>query len=268
MSNGAGRVGVRDDRQTVSEWTVCLKSEVDRETYIASCYLTGTVSLANGNGEIQHDVRVGKLAMQVIDFPEKEGEFGSDVICVRSPYSGALSVVEVFYTNSQYQRQREGQYVFLKKAGAGLAALLIDGNGNITASVNGDKDNGVVTINITNENRAGKLNINVNGDFLVQNDGSTHLKSSRSIKAEFNSGTKSATVELNENGVKIEADKILLNESDEPVLLGNKTVQLISDVLTVLQTDSAGPWPLTGNAQYANLQNRLEELKSGKSFVK
>jgi len=53
-----------------------------------------------------------------------------------------------------------------------------------------------------------------------------------------------------------------LNESEEPVLLGTKTVTLISDLLDQLGQESAGPYPLLGNAFYLNLKSRLEELKS------
>lgn len=259
-SNGVGRVGIGGSRETVSEWKVCIPEGKDRAEYIKDCYLTGRVSLKNGNGEYEHGVRVGKLAMQEIDFPENIESFGSDVICLTSPYSKRLTVVDVFYNSDQYQRQEEGQFTFLKKVGLGSAAVIVDGNGNITATINGDEDNGVFTINVTNENRAGKLRINVNGDFLIENDGNYSVKSSTSIKAEFNNGTVSNVLELNENG-------ILVNGAEEPILLGNKVADLFTAILDQLGQESAGPYPLLGNPLYLQLKEQIEGLKSTKSFV-
>lgn len=245
--NGIGKIGMSDGRQSISEWKVCIPFNVDRVKYIKNCFLTGTVSVTNSNGEYVDNVKVGKLAIQEIDFPVNEDFFGSDVICARLPYSGRLCVIEVMYDYKQFQQQKENQYAFVKKSEDGSVAMLLDGNGNVIVSVNGNKDNGVFTLNVTNAKRNGVLKINVNGAIEIDNDGEATIKS---------------------NQVKIISDKILLNESKEPVLLGNKTVQLISDLLDQLGKESAGPYPLLGNSVYLQLKEDIEDLKSKISFVK
>lgn len=238
--NGVGKTGMNDDRDPISIWRVYLPLEIGRDVYIRNCYLSGTITLINENGEIISNVKVGKLALQQIDFPIDEKEQGSEVACVKSPYSSQLYVIEVYHTNSQYSSQDENQYRFYKTNGIGTAGILIDGNGNIILTVDGDTGQGNITIAVTNKDRAGNLNLIVNGNVLLENDGDTTIKSK----------------------------KIQLNESTEPILLGTKTVQLISDLLDILGSESAGPYPLLHQTDYLNLKNNLEALKSTLSFVK
>ncbi len=151
--DGIGKIGMSQDRDSVSVWRVCIPFDVDREVYIKNCFLTGTVCLTNENAEVQADVKIGKFALQLIDFPEDSTSQGSEVACATAPYSGQLYVIDVFYTASQYGAQKENQFHLYKTNGLGNAGILIDGNGNIILTVDGDEDNGVVTLNVTNQNR-------------------------------------------------------------------------------------------------------------------
>jgi len=246
--NGIGKVGIDQLRSTISIWRVALPFDIDRDKYIQNCYLTGSITIANENGERMPNIKIGKIALQLIDFPLTTDTLGSKVCCVSTPYSGDLYVIEVYYTDEQYLNQSENQYRFLKSSGIGTASILVDGSGNIVLSVNGDSDNGVMTLNITNKDRNGKLNINVNGDVTLTNDGNVTLKTSKQIL--------------------IDSPKILLNNSEEPVLLGKKTVELLSDWLDQLGKESAGPYPLLGQSFYTQLKQKLEDLKSKITFVK
>lgn len=244
--NGIGKIGMNQNRDTVSLWRIYMPSDVDREVYIKTCFLTGTVTLINENGEIVHRVKIGKLAIQTIKFPLDLKSFGSEVICLTAPYSGKLYVTDVYTSSTEFGDQGEDQYRLYKSTDDGFAEVRIDGKGNIFLSVDGEGESNI-TISVANKDRTGKLNVNVNGDILVQNDGTTTLKST--------------------NQVLIDSPKIYLNDSEEPILLGKKTVQLLSDLLDQLNIESAGPYPLLGNSKYAEIKQGLEDLKSTKSFV-
>jgi len=248
MSNGIGKTGMYQWRDSVSLWNIYLPVDIDRDKYIRDCYLSGTVTLINVEGEIVNKVKVGRLTIQCIDFPDNTDSLGSEVICLTAPYSGQLYVSDVFGTSKQYDYQSENQYRFYKKEGRGVAGLVIDGKGNVLLSVDGDGEDGVLTINVTNQERTGKLNINVNGDVSIINDGNTLVKSSTQVL--------------------IDSPKILLNESEEPVLLGQKVVDFLSEWLDILGTDSAGPYPLLNASKYIQFKNKLDELKSELTFVK
>jgi hypothetical protein len=245
-----GKIGMTQDRDSISIWRVCLPGDVDREVYIKTCYLTGRISLINDNGEVKHRVKVGKLAIQLIDFPNTTGTFGSEVACLTMPYSGELYVADVYQSSSNFADQKEYQYRFVKSNGEeGIAALIIDGKGKISLTVDGEDSDAGIDIKVTSVNKSAKLNLNVNGDIVVQNQGTVSVTSDREIRF-------------------ITEGKIYLNQSDEPILLGNKTTELLSDLLDQLAKESAGPYPLLGQSIYPQIKQRLDELKSTISFVK
>ncbi len=266
--NGIGTTGMNDLRDPISEWKACLPSDVDRLIYIKNCFLTNTITIANENGEIKNGVRIDKMNLQLIDFPEDVDQFGSDLICVKAPYSGKLYVVGVYSTAKQYASQKEDQLQFKKSNGIGTAGILIDGRGNIICTIDGDEDNGKFIINVTNKDRKGEFKINVNGELIIENDGNTVITSSGSFKAIYKNGEEESYVQVNQDRVLINSKKILLNDSEEPMLLGTKTVDLIESILNQLGKESAGPYPLLGQQIYLNLVNQLEDLKSTISFVK
>lgn len=269
MSNGIGKVGMTDNRSDISEWRVAMPTDVDREVYIKNCYLTNSITIANDNGEYQHNVRIGKLALQLVDFPNDIDSFGSDVLCAKAPYSSKLYIIDVFNTVKQYQFQSEDQFRFIKKNGIGTAGIIVDGRGKIILSVDGDVESGNIEVKVTNKERKGKLSVNVNGDIEIENDGATSIKTSTGFRAEYKKDSKSepVSIQIDENGCLINSNKVQLNESDEPILLGNKTVSLLQSILETLGGDSAGPYPLRSSATYLQLKEQLEDLKSKKSFV-
>lgn len=264
------RQGVNQNRDSISIWRVYLPTDMDRETYVKSCYLSGRVSLINENGEFQHRVKVGKLELQAIDFPSDKKSYGSEVACISAPYSGRLYIVSVYSSSTEFNDQEENQYRFFKTNG-GFSELRVSGDGKIIMSVDSESDASEVSVNITSKNKAGKLKLNVNGDILIQNEGNTSLTSSNNVNAKVTDGEIESSVDIKKNEIRLvtpDDGKVYLNESDEPILLGNKTVTLIEDLLTQLGKESAGPYPLLGNSFYISMKNRLEELKSKISFVK
>lgn len=267
--DGIGKIGLTQYRDAISLWRVCVPDDVDRTQYLRTCFLTGTVSLVNENGEIQHRVKIGQLAIQTVTFPADATKLGSQVVCVTAPYSGQLFVVDVYTTSDQFNAQSESQYR-LFKVGSGFAELRVDGQGRILLSVDGDDDVAEVNISIASPGGKGKFKVGVNGDVLVHSEGNTQLTTSNSLKASYvKAGDKETSIEITKDQVMIATEgKIYLNQSDEPILLGNKTVQLLSDLLDQLSKESAGPYPLLGNSVYGQIKEGLEELKSKLSFVK
>lgn len=232
MNNGIGISGLPVQRDPISIWRVYLPVDVDRDQYVKTCFLTGTVSLINSNAEVQHKVKVGRLVLQMLTFPIDNKSFGSEVLCVSLPYSGSLYIVDVYTSSSEFYDQKENQYRLIQATSNGFAEVRIDGNeGKIFLTVDGEQDTEIL-INVVNKDKTGKVTVNANGQ------------------------------------IKIIAPKIYLNESEEPMLLGNKTVQMISDILTQLGQESAGPYPLLGQSTYQQLKESLEQLKSTISFVK
>jgi hypothetical protein len=267
-----GKQGITGYRDAVSIWRVYLPYGIDREKYVKNCFLTGTVTLINENAETIHRVRIGKLALQMVDFPADEKSFGSEVVCLTLPYSGEVRVVDVFSGKTDFNDQEENQFKVLKAVDGESAQLIIDGaKGRVAISVDSDADQGELNIQVSNSNRTAKMSVTVNGEIMVVNDGKTTVQSSQEIQLEQYDGNdegEKTFVNVKKDQVKIESKKILLNDSDEPILLGNKTVDLMKQVLDQLAKESAGPYPLVGRSIYAQIAGKLNELKSKISCVK
>jgi len=247
MTNGVGKYGIPQMRSTISVWSVYIPYGVDRNVYIDNCYLSGTVTLINENAEVLDRVRIGKLALQQVDFPETQDQLGSEVICVTIPYSGDIRVIDVYSKGNQYTFQKERQYRLTKQNGIGVGSITVDGSGNINLTVDGDENNGTVSLNVTNKDRNGKLNINVNGELNIINDGKIFIQTTKEVL--------------------IDSPKIQLNESDEPIIRGNKMGDLIGEILDTLSTESAGPYPLRSQQKYLQIKQKIKDTKSTKSFV-
>lgn len=300
-----GKIGINQNRHPVSIWRIYQPYGVDRAKYIQTSYRSGRVTIINENGEVANRVKIGKSEIQRIKFPNDLNEFGSEVVCVSTAYNGNLHVVGVMTSSDEISDQDENQYRFFK-AGSGFAEIRIDGEGKIALTVNGTDENSELSINITSENKQGKLKLNVNGDIIIQNQGDTTLVSSNNVKVTVTDDEVEAYVDIKKDEIKAividgetesyvdikkdeiklvsEADtsvsikkdevkivsegKIYLNDSTEPVLLGDKVVNFLSDLLDQLGRESAGPYPLLGNATYLSMKTNLEQLKSQLSFVK
>lgn len=252
MNNAVSVHAIPNDRDPISVWRVYLPIDVDREEYIKTCYLTGSISIINQNAEVQHKVKVGKLALQLITFPIDEDSLGSEVVCISAPYSGTLYVVDIYTSSSEFHDQKENQYRLYQTTTNGFAEVRIDGNtGKIILSVDGEGDTEIL-LNVTNKDKTGKLSVNVNGDIVIQNQGNTSIKSSKQVS--------------------IDAPKILLSGdeklTEQPIILGDKLVELLTNLLTQLSKESAGPYPLLGQSAYAQLQQTIDQIKSTISFVK
>jgi len=216
------------NRDAISLWRVCLPSDVDRDVYISSCFSTNTISVIDEFGERQNEVRIGSIALQQVVFPLNESEVGSEVLCASLPHSGLLYVIDVY--GGDHSNLTEHQHSFRKSIVGGFANVLIDGQGRIVISVDSDSDSEV----------------------FIQSTGG------KSGKITIRSTTQ----------VLIDSPKILLNDSEEPIILGNKLVDLLTELFDQLGIESAGPYPLLGNQFYLNLKEKLEALKSTLSFVK
>lgn len=173
-----GESSLPTDRQTISEWAIYLPDEVDRNKYIETCYLTGTVTLINTNAEVKHRVRIGKAALREIHFPVDSNDLGSEVICVTSPFSGKLFVVDAFDPITAYTVQKENQYRISKATINGFADMLIDGDkGVVQIGVRSEQDGGIIALNISNASSTAQLKIVVNGTCVLHTKGDIDLTS-------------------------------------------------------------------------------------------
>src|SRR5688572_11563891 len=112
--DGVNIQGPNQTRASISVWRVYLPSDVDREMYIKTCYLTGTITLINEYSEIKHRVRIGRLNLQLVALPTDLKSFGSEVICVTQPNSQKIYVIDVLASAGEFYDQQENQFSLYK----------------------------------------------------------------------------------------------------------------------------------------------------------
>ena len=281
-------------RQPNSIWFVYLPPDEDRDQYIQSSLRTSTVTLINMNGEIQHRVPVGKSAINYIEFPDNESQFGSPVMCANERMHNQLFVVEVFEQGDTFNIKQENQKRFSEQSDNGLSEVIIDGQGSISLNASNDiQDNGgKVYVNIASPNESGELKIDVNGTINIINTGNTNIETSDGFQIAIYDGNEQdiqTTIKYtNDEGfsyidqfdnqisiidgeINIKSSKISINDGTEPIILGNQLVNLLNDLIAEiaasLVTTAIGQSPLINSAQILAFQNQLEQLKSLVSFT-
>ena len=252
-------------RDSISLWAIYLPSDRDRDEYIKNCFFTNTVTLVRG-AEVKHRVPIPVSLLREITFPVDSQDIGSQVLCASLPYQDKPFVIQVYQSPSNYSTGNEKVSVIKKTFLGKNVEIVMDVNtGTLDLNVDSDEDTGgEINLNVSNNSRTAQLNVVCNGDINVNNDGNVNVISTKKISLKLDTQVEGEDI----NEVILTKESIKLNESDEPILLGNKTIQLISDLLDILGKDSAGPYPLLNNAQYIQLKDKLDNIKSKISFVK
>jgi len=279
-------------RNTSTLWRVYLPVDIDRSLYIKSCYNTSTVSLINDNSEIYSGVPVGKTCIQYIEFPEDSDQLGSHVMCITEPRSNKPFVIEVFNSSDEYDFVEENQHFIQQKTSSGSANISVDGlNGLVSISSNSNVSDSGVTVSSHSE--SGDSSISLESDivsvkssteFSVESENKISLKVSDNqedelfgeISYELGSGLTYVdefdnSITIDDNGLKAISKKIMLGEGSEPILLGQKTVDLVGDLITEIASSmvitSTGNQPLINSQKILAFKSKLDELKSNLSFT-
>lgn len=226
---------------------VFIPSDVEREDFVESCYRTGRISIVRDNSfGIMNNVRVDIDSIQDIEFPEKTGKLGSFVVWVLDPFKKIPYVVAVLAKDSTYRPSKENQRFFQKETENGTVTVSIDGE-NVTIDVISEGKGGLINI----INRGGNINIKSDNDVNVETAGKINITSKDSIN--------------------IESKLVKQNKGDEPSLRGEKTVKLLEELIDLLfksrVSTTIGLQPLTNFIEINKLKDKLEDLKSEKSFI-
>jgi len=286
----AGKQSPSSPRYTSGSAYITIPTEVDREQFIQQCYRMNRVCLLTENNEFFKDVPIDKSAIQNIEFPESGGGIGSPVIWVNiEPYNQVV-IVAVLSKNDETFFLNEKKFKLNKTFGSNSVDITGDGgSGNLLISLNSDKEEGgLLNITINNKNKTGQLKIFINGSGEIYCTDSLNIKTTKKLNFEISDISKDDKITTltyvkgegfkykdeyqnsiiaKDGEINITSKKIIHNSGNEPMLLGNTTIQLISDLLDQLAKESAGPYPLLGQAQYTILKQKLDKLKSTKSFL-
>lgn len=252
---------------------IMLPTDLDRDEYIKTCYRTGTVSIIGEEGfDVAHRVRIGKIAIQLIDFPLTPKDLGSGVFWVKLSNQEEPIVTEVLFNQAEGIDNEEGDFTISKGTLDSNSSFLLTRDGKYLISVSSNKDGAaVVDISSVSENETGLINVFSNGILNVSSTKETNLKSNGVIRVQ---GTNEDESELSEivieNGkVTTLSEEIIHNSGDEPMVLGDTLADFLTDfvdeVSRITTLTTIGTQPIINIAQITALKQKIEAIKSKKS---
>lgn len=278
--------GIRGIRTSHSIWNITLPLDEDRDSYIANCYRTSTVSLININGEVRHKIPIGKLAIQLVDFPLTDNRLGSPVICGNIVGHDQIFVLDVFNQEDEFTNIRENEIEISKSDGDNNATVsLVGGKGHAIISVDSDQeDGGRVYLNVSNNSGSGQFNVQVDGDIAIVNNNSTFWRVGNEFNLEIFDGNEEEektnikytngegfsysdqfgnNISISEGVVNIVPgtnDPIFnIGEGEQPIVLGNTLVDLLTRLIQEISISTTTAGPLL-NA--TNIAAFIQELNS------
>ena len=155
-----------------------------RNKYIQRCYRTGRVSIILDGGGVAHNVPIDKTLLDVVEFPDNFGEAGDSVLCWLNPYNGKPMVINIFNKEDRATILEEYEQRILKSFGNNLAEIDLKGKtGEIYLNVDSSSsEGGIISININNVDRNGKLKIKVNGESEIYTSKKAKISSNTELE--------------------------------------------------------------------------------------
>lgn len=300
-----GSTGIRTGKNQVGIAYATVPNDVDRGNYIKDCFKTQRIMMRDEYGGSWKNVFVSKNLMNDIIFPDVSGEIGSCVVWVRVPKHNIPVVVGILDLKSAYNIvQQENQFRLQRRSktanSVDLNASADDATFNIsvTSTENGK---GKLSINISNPDQTASIDVYVKGAIKVFADKKIELVSNEellldivddelNVKAKFryklgegwelvdeygnllSFKDKKILVKEGTNGklVSITDSAVFLGEDNatEAVVLGNKLVDVLNDLLTAIRqiivVTPAGnsTLPLVNDTSFATIQAQLNSILS------
>lgn len=294
MNNDLGIVSPNNNIGTAGVGFVVVPEGIDRLEYIADCYRTNTIAMIGGLGYgYFFNVHVDSNVMQNIVFPTNidEDVRGTAVVWVKDSVHKVPIVVASLRKQDDYYTLQENQYVVKRETESTSVVLFADGSTALCeANVVGNKENPAnLNIKITSENEDSVINLYVDNELNVSSKKTINVISEDEISVKIKKGGDAVTeltykretglhykdefdneITLKDGEINIVSDKISHNDGSQPMVLGDKLADFLNDFLSAVQqltvVTAVGASSIPVNvATFAQLQTRLNEIKSSKS---
>lgn len=208
---------------------VVVPPDVDRDTYIANCYLNETVSILPDNGGFSfNNIKVSKSALQDIEFPKGKDGLGSCVVYLLHPRMKYPIIIAVIGKNNESAVLNYKEFKLTKSDGTNSVTILGSGTeGNLFLSVESEgEDKGGIYVTVNNRDNLGVLSLEVKGDVIIISKSLTaEIKENISLKS------KEFLLENKKTVIKSEDEILLGVENYQKAVLGD---DLVEDVLRPL----------------------------------
>ncbi len=285
--------GVGGRRDSAGIAYITIPRDTDREVYITQSFRTGTVSIITENGEVINDVRIGMLAMQVINFPQQQGQLGSLVSWVTVPRHKAPIIVDVYTKGDEvYDSSEEAFHIYRRNQQTGISVRGNAKNKNLTISVDSDDEDVVLDLVVKAANNTAQFNVNVKGNRTTDIEGvdtqtvvgsrvleiTDEADDSNSTIIESTSTTHSTSTQQHtinaEQSLEVQSEEINVDAGQESRSI-NQSYSLSAGTTIVISSDgactingstvklgSSATQPLVLGVQLSNLLSQLFTILS------
>lgn len=272
---------------------VILSNIVDRDTYVASCLKTNSVSVVTADGSIYNECPIGSGFISKsdgdyfgVDFPDEVGQFGSMVVLLFPIGSFTpIVVAQVPKVDNYVVVDSEHQSKSIRDTDQATVTVVKDPtNGQLLISIYG-KQSGMANLKIVagsvardavvDIEVAGTLTAHSSGTLKAQSDTEVELVVKDSVKQDASMSLAyslgSGLVYSDEFGNKIVSSSSGLQVQGQSAkqlqhaVYGEKLKDLLNQLLNAIEQltvpTPAGPSGVPNNmASFTTIQNKLEEI--------
>ena len=261
-----------------------------RDEYINNCYYSCTVTIDGGYGySFIENVPIPLELLQQIKFPLKEDKVGSRVFWVRENTFNRPVIVGILNNLYEPNGMVAGQNRYVQEINGNVVEIFMDANtAEMNIKVTGSKNNPSKINVISNTNEDSEINVTSSGKVKISaknliveafKDAVFTLKKNDSkelLKIESNDTQLKITdqfdneVTLKDGEIDVLSDKINHNGGNEPMVLGNKLKESLSNLIdailsmTMVTPTGTSSTPVNA-AQFIEIKSQLNNILSQKS---
>ena len=256
---------------------VSLPSDISREEYISYCLKTQSLTIETLSGGFYNRVPISIVNLNLIRFPVKLGERGSQVVCIEE--GSQPIVVTVLGEFDSLGDTSEGDMKYFTST----RETHVEVRGSVKSQtlnmfVKGDENPSLILKVFNNRKLKGKLLLEVDGDIISIANSSIENTSYNQILNTVNSNNPdeelSSYVKQTKDSIETSSKKIAyidtesfnIGKADEPMVKGNSLDTLLNKILdevsNITVTTSSGVVPIMNKAQMLLLKDEVKTILS------
>ena len=274
MGYTQGQTPIDGFRYTGGIGYIAVPSDIDRDKYIGMCFRNNRVSILTEDGGFVNQVPIDNWDLNRIEFPVDSEKMGSAVVYVTEQIHNHPIIVGVLTSNDEIGELVEGQWKIKKKHKDSFVEIVGSAkDGSVGITVDTDKE-AHFYINVFNKDKSAESKVHVGGTSEYYTTGAHDILSNEHIKLRVENTEDeedASTVTLEKEQVKTETKKFIINNTDEPFVLGKTFKDLfdnfIDEVAKTTVTTALGQMPILNAAQVAAFKLKTKTILSEKGFI-
>lgn len=272
INNPVGPTPFVGDKWAAGIAYIAIPSDIDREEYIANCYLNELVSVWTDDGAFFNRIPISTDVLSFIEFPETFKELGTAVFYVIESIKKQPFIVARYTKDNEISGGREHTFSIRRRIGKNIVEITGSPKNNfLNLIVNAGETKGELNVIVSGEREDSRINVEVAGDIDVYALKSTTVSQGKQLKLITGEEDKIAVYQQANREHLFEGEKIIINKGQEPSVLGNKLRSFLEDfvdeVANITTTTGIGVQPIINKIKISALKAKLNDILSDEVFL-